>query len=63
MKEPKRIKLTETPIHKDVKKIAMPSIYKPEWDITGEDNDNTYTLLDLNKDNEDNSENNSESIQ
>jgi hypothetical protein len=63
MKEPKRIKLTETPIHKDVKKIPMPSIYKPEWDITGEDNDNTYTPLDLNKDNEDNSQNNSESIQ
>lgn len=56
MKEPKRIKLTETPSHKDVNKIPLPPLYKPEWDIYGQDNDDVYTPLDLDKTNsEDNS--------
>ena len=67
MKEPKRIRLDpETPVHKDVNKIPMPPIYKPEWDITGHSNDDVYTPIDLEKinetldkiSNEDNNENN-----
>jgi hypothetical protein len=64
MKEPKRIPINpETPTHKDVKRIPMP--YKAEWDITGQDNDDIYTPLDLDKvnklldeSNEDHSKNN-----
>jgi hypothetical protein len=64
MKEPKRIPLNpETPTHKDVKRIPMP--HKVEWDISGQDNDDVYTPLDLDKINklldetdEDNSKNN-----
>lgn len=68
MKEPQKIKLDpSTPIQKDVNKIPMPPIYKPEWDIAGHSNDDVYTPLDLEKINktldkisdEDNSENNS----
>lgn len=59
MKEPKRIKLTETPSHKDVNKIPLPPLYKPEWDI-GQDNDDVYVPIE--KKDEDNSQNNSESI-
>jgi hypothetical protein len=63
MKEPIKIRLNpETPTHKDVTKIPMPSVYKPEWDITGQTNDDVYVPLDLKKDNENNSQNNSESI-
>ena len=63
MKEPKRIKLTETPLTKDVKKIPLPPLYKPEWDI-GQDNDDIYIpVKDLEKTNENNTENNPESIQ
>lgn len=63
MREPTKIKLNpETPSNKDVKKFAMPALSQTAWDITGQDNDDTYTILDLKKDNEDNSQNNSESI-
>lgn len=63
MKEPKRIPINpETPTHKDVKRIPMP--HKAEWDISGQDNDDIYTPLDLDKvnklldeTNEDNSKN------
>lgn len=67
MKEPVRIRLNpETPTHKDVNKIPMPSVYKPEWDITGQNNDDLYIPVnknDIGQNNENNSENNSESIQ
>jgi hypothetical protein len=64
MKEPTRIPLNpETPVHKDVRKIPMP--YKAEWDVAGQDNDDVYTSIDLDKDNtlsiiknENNSQNN-----
>lgn len=59
MKEPKRIKLTETPSNKDVNKIPLPPLYKPEWDL-GQDNDDVYVPIE--KKDEDNSQNNSESI-
>ena len=60
MKEPTKIKLTETPSTKEVKKIPLPPIYKPEWDI-GQDNDDIYIpVKDLEKINENNRENNSE---
>lgn len=63
MKEPKRIRLTETPSTKDVRKIPLPSLYKQEWDI-GQDNDDIYIPVEnLEKNNEDNSKNNSQSIQ
>jgi len=61
MKEPKRIRLDPTtPTNKDVNKIPMPSVYKSVWDVFGQDNDDIYSPLD--KNDEDNSENNSESI-
>jgi len=61
MKEPIKIKLNpETPSNKSVKCIPMPPVYRPEWDIAGQDNDDLYIPLD--KNNEDNSKNNSESI-
>ena len=64
MREPTKIKLNpETPSNKDVERIPMPPVYKREWDISGQDNDDVYSPLDLKKDNEDNSQNNSESIQ
>jgi hypothetical protein len=50
MKEPQRIKMDpSTPTQKDVNKIPMPPVYKPEWDITGQNNDDVYTPLDLDK--------------
>ena len=62
MKEPQKIKLTETPANKDVKKIPLPPLYKPEWDI-GQDNDDVYIPVNnLEHINEDNSENHSESV-
>jgi hypothetical protein len=59
MKEPQRIKLNpETPTNKDVKRIPMPH-------ITGQDNDDIYTTIELDssnkpldKINEDNPKNN-----
>jgi len=59
MKEPKRIKLTETPSHKEVNKIPLPPLYKYKWDF-GQDNDDVYVPIE--KKDEDNSQNNSESI-
>jgi hypothetical protein len=65
MKEPNKIPLDPTtPVTRNVKKIPMP--YKAEWDIAGQDNDDIYTPLDLDKINkildkakdENNSENN-----
>ena len=50
MKDPKRIILNpETPILKEPPKYRLPPLDKPEWDITGQDNDDTYTPLDLDK--------------
>lgn len=63
MKEPNKIKLTETPSTKDIKKIPLPPLYKQEWNI-GQDNDDIYIpVKNLEKNNEDNPENNSQSIQ
>jgi hypothetical protein len=59
MKEPKRIKLTETPSHKDANKIPLPPLYKPEWDL-GQDNDDVYVPIE--KKDEDNSQNDTQSI-
>ena len=62
-KEPKRIKLNETPTAKDVKKIPMPSLENQQYDISMNDdvyirpdNDSIYKPI---KNNENNSENNS----
>lgn len=50
MKEPKRIKLNpETPTPKEPIKYPLPPLIKSEWDVTGQDNDDTYTVLDLDK--------------
>ena len=50
MKEPKRIKLNpETPTPKEPIKRPLPPLDKAEWSITGQDNDDTYTPLDLDK--------------
>jgi hypothetical protein len=52
MKEPQRIKLDpSTPTQKDVNKIPMPPVYKPEWDISGYSNDDVYSPIDLDKTN------------
>jgi hypothetical protein len=67
MKEPQRIKLNpETPKPKEPIKRPLLPLNKAEWDVTGQDNDDTYTTLDLDKVNkllneisdEDNSKNN-----
>jgi hypothetical protein len=48
MKEPKKIKLNpDTPSNKDVDRVPMPPVNKPEWDITGHSNDDVYTPIDL----------------
>lgn len=50
MKEPKRIKLNpETQIPKEPIKRPLPPLSKPEWNVTGQDNDDTYTPIDLDK--------------
>ena len=50
MREPRKIKLNpESPITKDVDKIPMPPVSKPEWDITGHSNDDIYSPVDLEK--------------
>ena len=52
MKEPQRLKLDpSTPTQKDVNKIPMPPVYKPEWDISGRSNDDVYSPIDLDKTN------------
>jgi hypothetical protein len=52
MKEPQRLKLDpSTPTQKDVNKIPMPPIYKSEWDISGNSNDDVYSPIDLDKTN------------
>jgi hypothetical protein len=60
-KEPQKIKLSETPTSKDVKKIPMPPINKDMYDISMQDdiyirpdNDSMYTPIK----NEDNTKNN-----
>ena len=66
MKEPQKIRLNpDTPISKEPIKYRLPPINKTEWDATGQDNDDVYTPLDLDKSNkhsdetdEDNSKNN-----
>ena len=60
MKEPKRIKLNpETPTPKEPLRYRLLPIDKTEFEITGQDNDNVYTPLVLDKiDHEDNSKNN-----
>jgi len=60
MKEPKRIKLNpETPTPKEPLRYRLLPIDKTEFEITGQDNDNVYTSLVLDKiDHEDNSKNN-----
>jgi hypothetical protein len=48
MKEPKRIKLNpETPIPKEPPKYRLAPLDKPEWDISGQDNDDMYIKSDL----------------
>jgi hypothetical protein len=60
MREPKRIKLNpETPVTKEPTKYRLLPIDKTELEVTGQDNDDTYTLLVFEKRNhEDNSKNN-----
>lgn len=57
MKEPKRIKLNpETPTPKEPPKYRLLPLEKPEWNISGQDNDDMYVETDLDKINrEDNS--------
>ena len=48
MKEPQRIKLSpETPTPKEPHKYRLPPLDKPEWDISGQDNDDVYVQSDL----------------
>lgn len=48
MKEPKRIKLNpETPTPKEPSKRPLPPLIKPEWNVTGQDNDDMYVESDL----------------
>jgi hypothetical protein len=48
MKEPQRIKLSpETPTPKEPHKYRLPPLNKPEWDISGQDNDDVYIKSDL----------------
>jgi hypothetical protein len=48
MKEPKRIKLNpETPTPKEPLKYRLPPLDKPEWNISGQDNDDMYVECDL----------------
>jgi hypothetical protein len=50
MKEPQRIKLSpETPTPKEPQKYRLPPLDKPEWDISGQDNDDVYVQSDLNE--------------
>jgi len=64
MKEPIRIKLSpETPTPKEPHKYRLPPLNKPEWNISGQDNDDIYTPIDLNKINrmlDESNENNSQ---
>ena len=57
MKEPKRIKLSpETPTPKEPPKYRLLPLEKPEWSISGQDNDDMYVETYLDKINsEDNS--------
>ena len=48
MKEPIRIKLSpETPTPKEPHKYRLPPLDKPEWNISGQDNDDMYVESDL----------------
>jgi hypothetical protein len=48
MKEPKKIRLNpETPIPKEPPKYRLPPLNKPEWNISGQDNDDMYVESDL----------------
>jgi hypothetical protein len=48
MKEPQRIKLSpETPTPKEPHKYRLLPLDKPEWDISGQDNDDVYIQSDL----------------
>jgi hypothetical protein len=48
MKEPQRIKLNpETPIPKEPPRYRLPPLEKPEWNISGQDNDDMYVKSDL----------------
>lgn len=48
MKEPQRIKLSpETPTPKEPHKYRLPPLDKPEWNISGQDNDDMYVKSDL----------------
>lgn len=65
MKEPKRIKLNpETPTPKEVNRYRLDPLNKTAWDAYGQDNDDLYTPIDLDKVNqildEISNENNSE---
>jgi hypothetical protein len=59
MKEPKKIRLNpDAPIAKEPIKYRLPPINKTEWDVTGQDNDDVYISLDMDKNNENNSQDN-----
>ena len=48
MKEPQRIKLSpETPTPKEPHKHRLLPLDKPEWNISGQDNDDLYVESDL----------------
>lgn len=62
MKEPRRIKLTDNPSNKDVNRLPLPPL---EQSIIyfGQDNDDAYIPVNnLEKKNEDNSQNDTQSI-
>jgi hypothetical protein len=58
MKEPNKIRLNpDAPTTKEPTKYRLLPLDKIEWDVTGQDNDDTYTKLDLKNTDEDNSKN------
>jgi hypothetical protein len=66
MKEPNKIRLNpDAPTTKEPNKYRLLPLDKTEWDVTGQNNDDVYIPLDLDKSNkpldkinEDNSKNN-----
>jgi hypothetical protein len=56
MKEPQKIKLDPSiPTAKTVTKYKLEPLDKPEWNISGQNNDDIYTKLDPKNTDEDNS--------
>lgn len=52
MKEPKKIRLNpETPIAKEPTKFRLLPLNNCEWEVSGQNNDDTYTKIDLDTNN------------